>query len=129
MCRHGVVARPRQLRDAEVEDLDPPVARDEQVVGLHVAVDDALVVRGGEPLGDLPRVVDRLARRQRAAVQTAAQRLALEQLGDDVRRAGVPADVVDGQDVRVIELPGGARLLLEALHPAARRSRTSRGSA
>ncbi len=29
------------------------------------------------------------------------------------------ADVVDGQDVRVIELPGGARLLLEAMQPAA----------
>ena len=28
------------------------------------------------------------------------------------------ADVVDGQDVRVIQLPGGARLLLEAMHAA-----------
>ena len=113
-----VVARPRQLGDAEVEDLDPPVVRDEQVVGLQVAVDDALVVRGGEPLGDLARVVDGLARRQRAAVQAAAQRFAFEQLRDDVGRAVVDADVVDGQDVRVIELPGGARLLLEAMQPA-----------
>ena len=38
-CR--LVARPRELGDAEVEDLDPPVARDEQVVGLQVAMDDA----------------------------------------------------------------------------------------
>ena len=56
-----------ELGDAEVENLDPPVARDEQVVGLQVAMDDALVVRGGEPLRDLARVVDGFARRQRAA--------------------------------------------------------------
>ena len=98
--------------------LTRPSLRDEQVVGLQVAVDDALVVRGGEPFGGLARVVDGFARRQRAALQPAAERFPLEQFGDDVGRAGVDADVVDGQDVRVIELPGGARLLLEAMHPA-----------
>ena len=63
-------------------------------------MDDALVVRRGEALRDLPRVVDRLAHRQRARLQPAAQRLPLEQLRDDVGRAVVDADVVDGQDVR-----------------------------
>ena len=97
--------------------LTRPSLRDEQVVGLHVAVDDALVVRGGEPFGDLTRVVDRFARRQRARVQPAAERFPFEQLRDDVGRAGMRADVVDGQDVRVIELAGGARFLLEAMRP------------
>ena len=59
-----------------------------------------------------------LRARQRASLQTAAERLALEQFRDDVRRARVGADIVDRQDVRVIELPGGARLLLEAMQPA-----------
>ena len=55
-----------QLGQAEVEDLDPPVLRHEHVLGLQVPVDDPLLVRGGEALGDLHRVVDRLARRDRA---------------------------------------------------------------
>ena len=103
-----------ELGQAEVQDLDPPVAGDEEVLGLEVAVDDALGVRGGEPPRDLDRVVERLAQRQRAARHALAQRLAFEQLGDHVRRAVVRADVVDGEDVRVVERAGGARLLLEA---------------
>ena len=76
------------------------------------------VVRGGESLGGLPRVVDRLARRAARLAAVAAQRFPFEQFGDDVRRASVAADVVDGQDVRVIELTGSARLLFEAMQPA-----------
>ena len=49
----------RQLRQAEVEDLDAAVGGDEEVLGLQVAVDDPLVVRRGEALRDLERVVDR----------------------------------------------------------------------
>ena len=66
------------------------------------------------PLRDLAGVVDGLAMRQRRCADARAQRLALEQLRDDVRRALVAADVVDGEDVGVIERAGGARLLLEA---------------
>ena len=106
-----------------------PSLGDEQVVGLHVAMDDALVVRRGEPFGDLARVVDRFARRQRAALQTAAERFPFEQFRDDVGRAGVDADVVDRQDVRVIELTGRARFLLEAMQPAGVRREASRRSA
>ena len=82
----------RQLRQAEVEDLDPAVAGEEHVLGLQVAVDDALLVRGGEAARDLERVVERLARRERARREPVAQRLALEQLRDDVgrRRSCVP---------------------------------------
>ena len=46
-----------------------------------------------------------------------AQRLALEQLRDDVRRAVSRADVEDREDVRMVERRGGARLLLEAAQP------------
>ena len=48
-----------QLRQAEVEDLHAPVRRDEHVVRLQVAMDDALLVRGGEARA-------RSARRSRA---------------------------------------------------------------
>ena len=112
------IVRPPELRDPEVEYLDPPLVGDEQVVGLHVAVDDALVVRRGKPLRSLTRVLDRLARRQRPSAHSTAERFPFEQFGDDERRSGFGADIVNGQDVRVIELSGGARLLLEATQPA-----------
>ena len=61
--------RGTQLGDAEVEDLHAPVAREEDVLRLQIAMDDALLVRGGEALRDLQRDVDGLARRKRARVR------------------------------------------------------------
>ena len=55
-----------QLRQPEVQDLDPAVLRQKQVLGLQVPVDDPLLVRRGETLGDLHRVLDRLAHGHRA---------------------------------------------------------------
>ena len=43
-----------------------------------------------------------------------AQRLALEQFGDDVGRAILLADGVDGKNVGVVERGGGFGLKLEA---------------
>jgi hypothetical protein len=103
-----------QLGETEVEDLDPPVLRDEQVLGLEIPVDDALLVGGREPPRDLDRVVERLARRQRPGSETAAKGFALQELGDDVRRAVVGPDVVDRRDVRVVQESRGSGLLLEA---------------
>ena len=48
----------RQLRQAEVEDLDQPVVRDHDVVGLQVAVNDAGAVRLRQALGDLRADLD-----------------------------------------------------------------------
>ena len=104
-----------QFRDAEVEDLGAAVAREKDVLGLEVTVDDAFVMRRGEPLRDLQRGVDGAARRERAAREPVAQGLALKELADDVRPAAVMPDVVDRQEVRMVEHPGGARFLLEPL--------------
>ena len=41
--------RLRQLGQAEVEDLDAAVLRDEEVLGLQVPVDDPLLVRAARP--------------------------------------------------------------------------------
>ena len=89
-------------------------------------MDDALLVRGGQAVRDLHGVVERLAHRQGAAAQALAQRLAFEQLRDDVGRAVVHADVVHREDVRVIQRRGGSRFLLEALKPAGIATRRSR---
>ena len=79
----------RQLGEAEVEDLHPAVLRDEKVLRLQVPVDDPLLVRGGQAVRDLQRVVDRLARRQLPARERRPQRLSFQQLADDVGRAVV----------------------------------------
>jgi hypothetical protein len=100
-------------RQAEVEDLDAPVAGDEEVLGLQVAVHDALLVRGGQPLGDLPSVLDRLLRGQRSGGHELPQRLPLEELGDRVVAAPGLAELEDGQDVRVGERGHRLRLPLE----------------
>ena len=111
--RHGVIAG--QLRQSEVEDLDAVVRRDEQVLGLEIAMDDPLLVRRREPARDGDGIVDRLAHRQRPGRQPLPERLPFEQLRDDERRASFGADVVDREDVRMVQRRGGACFLLEAV--------------
>jgi hypothetical protein len=50
-------------REAEIEDLHAPVARQEQVLRLQVPVDDALVMRGREAMRHLRPVLGGLASR------------------------------------------------------------------
>ena len=50
-----------QLREAEVEDLHATIFRDEDVLGLEVAMHDALLVRGCQTVRDLNGVIDRFA--------------------------------------------------------------------
>ena len=78
---------------------------------------DAAAVRRRHPAGDLLRVSHGLPQCQRTGGQRASQRLALEQLGHDVRLPFEGAGVVDGDDVGVVERGGRARFLLEALQP------------
>ena len=79
----------RLLGDAEVQDLHPAVAGQEEVLRLQVPVDDSLLVRRREAGGDLGAAVARPADRERPVAEALAQRLALQQLHDeDVARAG-----------------------------------------
>ncbi len=107
----------RQLGQSEVEDLDSAVLRDEEVLGLQVAVDDPFLVRGRQALRDLPRVVERLAKREAPAGQLRAQGLAFEQLLHDVGRAVVGPDVVNRRDVGMVQEPRRLGLLLEPPQP------------
>ena len=99
---------------AEVQDLDPPVRGQEDVRGLEVAVRDRLRVGGGEAMGHVHRGLDRLPQRQGALAQPLAQRLAFEQLRDDVGATAVGPHVVDDDHVRVGEGGDGSRLPLES---------------
>jgi hypothetical protein len=53
----------QQLGQTEVENLDAAVAGDEEVLGFEVAVDDALLVGGGQARDHLDRQLDGLAGR------------------------------------------------------------------
>ena len=114
----------RRLGDAEVGDLHPPVGRDHEVLGLEVAVDDPVLLGVREP-GEQP-LEHAADLRERQLPDVRAQRPALDVLHRDVRRAVVLEVVVDGDDVRVRERPGDARLAHEALARTRGRSRGTR---
>jgi len=118
--------RLERARHAEVENLEVPVFREEQVLGLEIAVHDALLVHGGQPEGDLHAHLDRLARRQRALRQPFPQRLAHQQLGHQVRRVALAAHVEHREHVGVVERRSRPRLRLEPLEPRGIRRRLGR---
>jgi hypothetical protein len=102
--------------DPEVRDLRASLGVDEDVLRLHVAMDDVALVRRAERTRDLDGVGDGLADGQApASLDALLERLALDVLEDDVRAAVVLARVDHGDDVRVRELRHGARLAPEAL--------------
>ncbi len=93
------------------------IARDEQILGLEIAVHDAAGVRGREPARDLNRIVDGPANGQRSVRQFVAERPAFEQFVDDKGRAVVLAGVEHHQDVGVVEGARRARFLRESPEP------------
>jgi hypothetical protein len=78
-------------------------------------VDDARTVCLVERRGDLDRRRDRLVDRGGALGQPIRQRLALEKLHDEKRRAILLAHVVQRADVRMIELRDRPGLAIKAL--------------
>ena len=104
----------RDVGDAEVEDLHLPVPEHEDVGGLHVAVDDALLVRELQPVADLDH--------ERELVLDAGERLlgdelpklvALEQLHHDEEVAVRFTEIVNGHDVGMAQLGAGLSLAKE----------------
>ena len=75
-------------------------------------MDDALVVRGFEAVGDLPGDLERLVQRNRSLLDSFGQRRTLDQLHDE--RAVL--DAVDRGDVRMVEGGQHLRLAREARH-------------
>ena len=106
--------RPRALGlgQTEVEQLDRAARRDLDVGRLEIAVDDALVVRGFEAVGNLPGDLERLVERNRALLDPLRQRRTLDELHD--QRAVL--DAVDRGDVRMVEGGEHLRLAREARH-------------
>ena len=122
----SVGAQLDQFRQPEVEHLRAAVARDHDVGGLDVAMDDAARVRRRERAGDLDGIVERRGNRQRPLRQQPIERRAVHQLHRDEGRPRVLADLVDGDDVRMVQRRGGLRLADEAAMPLGVRRRFRR---
>ena len=89
------------------------VLRDEQVLGLQVPVDDALLVGRRESFRGLERVIDGLPLRDRARVELAPQRLAFEKLRHGVGDAVLRSEIEDRKDVRMRQRRDRQSLALE----------------
>jgi hypothetical protein len=110
--RGGIGARrrlhPDALGDAEIEHLHARAA-DDDVVRLDVAMDDAMLVRFGESIGDAASDAADIRLRQRAARDEGRERLAFDELHHDERAPFRFLERMDRRNVRVVELRGGSR--------------------
>jgi hypothetical protein len=114
-----LLVHPGHLRDAEVEHLHDlgagGVQAEEDVVGLEIAVDDPLLVRGADGGGDGQEDAGGLFERHSFARQALAQGFSREQLHDHHRPSVVELEhFADGDHVRVPHGGGRAGLAQEA---------------
>jgi hypothetical protein len=98
----------RRFRETKVEHLHDAVIAHHHVVELEIAVDDSRSVRARERAGDVARAPQCLGRRQRAARELRAERLAVDELHHDEREPIDLVDLVDRADVRMAHRRGAA---------------------
>ena len=119
--RHGRVAglrvaRVRRVREPEVDDERAPVAREEDVVRLEVAMDDPRRVRRRETAPGVEEDGDNLAPCA-GRLEPRAERPPFDELHRDEDLLAVGADVVHGDDVGVGEAGHRLRFTQEARTP------------
>ena len=106
--------RRQRLGETEVQHSHRAVVFHFDVGGLEIAVDDALLVRGFEGLGDLARDGQRLRERDRAAGKPMGQVLAVDQLHDEGMQPALLLEPVNVRDVRMVQRGKRAGLALES---------------
>jgi len=90
-------------------------ACDKDIGGLDVAMDDALLVRRVERLGNLHTQVEHLVQVHGFVPDQMLQGLAVQKLHDDEGMAVMLADFVNCADAGMVERRSGARFALEPL--------------
>ena len=105
--------RRERFGEAEVQHLHGAVFADLDVRGLQIAVDDSLIVRRFERLGDLLRNRERLRERNRALCDPLGKRRAFNQLHDQRMDPVRVFESVDVCDVRMVERRQHLRFALE----------------
>ncbi len=112
----ALVAVVAQLGEAEVQHLQPPVRGQHHVLGLQVAVEDALPVGRGHRVGHGDGEREEALHREAARRDRLAERLALDELH---RQEAEPVllleGAVEGDDAGVAQRGDRLRLALEAL--------------
>jgi hypothetical protein len=103
----------RQLGQPKVEDLELAIPGHEKILGLEIAMDDAVIVGGGKPMSDRDRDLHRFADGQGPRGQALAQCVPFEDLRDEERLTIGLADIVNMKDIGVVEPSDGSRLELE----------------
>jgi hypothetical protein len=104
-----------RLGKTEIEHLDLAVASDLNIRGLEVAVHDAPPVGGLKRLGDLPRDPNRVANRQRAALEAFGQRRPRNVLQHEEACFTRLLETVNGGNVRMVQRRERACLSLQSL--------------
>ena len=103
-------------RDAEVEDFDASLSRDQDVLGLDVAVNDQVLMRVGDGRTYLKEQPQAIVQREILLITIAIDGHALDAFDDDVRQsAGCCAGIEQACDVRAISCAKEHPLLLKAV--------------
>ncbi len=102
------------LRQAEIHHFGMTALGHEDVGGFDVAMDDAFSMGCVEGVGDLDGEGEDRVQFHRAIADTVLKGQAVEKLHDDKRMPIVPADLVNGTDVGMIECGCGLGLALKA---------------
>ena len=105
-------------RQAEIADLDGPLFRQPDVAGLQVAVNNSVRVSMREPLADLAGNAQHLCSRKPptlGSIEYSRQVSPGHVLRDDIRLAGLLADIEDGDNLWMVAQP--PHCLRLAAHP------------
>jgi hypothetical protein len=96
--------RLQELRNPEVENLHAPVTRHHDIRGLQIAMDDSVVVRRLQAVGQLDPERAHFRLGQRSVANALLERDAVDVFHDEVIDIARGVEVVDSRDVRMIEL-------------------------
>jgi hypothetical protein len=117
----GAVPGWSNLRDAEVKQPRHAVCRDQHIARLDVAMDDQILVRVSDRGADTLEQLQALGDRQVPSIAVLVDRLALDELHDEVGQAVVGRPSVEqARDVGVIESGQDLALAAESLDDVVR---------